>query len=500
MDLDRSSTISIQPKRNQREEDGKAIWNDMHGWMEQRQREWDDEMAQLKSEFFSSSSSFKATAAPSSAAAAGVDSRASRRSSDASLQDRMSLGGSSSGGGGGRGLGDVTRGRTFRVTFDVSQFKPEEVTVRTQESSLVVYAKHEEQHEKKSMSREFNRRVDIPSNIDPQSLQCFIRDDGTLLVESSELPSEGYESSSCNRDSPSPMGNSSAHSVFSDRLSDGDTCSPSSRTDREDAYSPSIMDWSSYRVRRQQPDRLSPPSPPPQHGIDRNDLTPQRLDPDQDVCYSWPELNSDDLDVLRRETAQRPSEYAIGTESELRKYTVDDLLNYERRSERVGVHDTAPQNHRPIDSAACTYPSDSIAGRYPRNALDRDPLPGQQRSHLPKENGTAAAATAAGSSSDPDVFSVVIDVGIDFEPHELAVKTVDDKLVVHALRRDPYTGRQICEDLYREFDLPHGVEPETITANLTPDGVLIIEAPRNSWSQTVRSSSHPSGNSYFYDK
>lgn len=292
------------------------------------------------------------------------------------------------------------------------------------------------------------------------------------------------------------MGNSSSHSVFSDRLSDGDTCSPS-RTDREDTYSPSSMDWSSYRVRRDA-DRHSPPSPPPQHGIDRNDLTPQRMDSDRDASYSWPEFNSDDLDVLRRETAPRPTEHVSNTDSEPRNYTVNELFNCERSSGRVGVQDTALQIHRPIDRAAF-YPSDSIAGSYPQNTLDRgDPLPSRQWSHLPKENGNAVSVAGA-YSGDPDVFSVVIEVGTDFEPHELAVKTVDDKLVVHALRRDPYTGHQICgEDLYREFDLPYGVEPETITANLTPEGVLIIEAPRNSWSYTSRSS-HPSGNSYFYD-
>jgi HSP20 family molecular chaperone IbpA len=35
-------------------------------------------------------------------------------------------------------------GKVFRVSFDVSQFQPEEISVRTQDQHLVVHARHEE--------------------------------------------------------------------------------------------------------------------------------------------------------------------------------------------------------------------------------------------------------------------------------------------------------------------------------------------------------------------
>jgi len=34
--------------------------------------------------------------------------------------------------------------KVFRVSFDVSQFQPEEISVRTQDQHLIVHAKHEE--------------------------------------------------------------------------------------------------------------------------------------------------------------------------------------------------------------------------------------------------------------------------------------------------------------------------------------------------------------------
>lgn len=465
MDTKPSSVIPIQHKLNQKNgssEDGGSIWNDMHGWMEQRQKEWDQEMAQLKNEFFSLK-----TATPT------VEDRTSSRSSDASFQDRMS---SISGGGGSccssRGLGDITRGRTFRQTFDVSQFEPEEIHVGTQENSLIVRAKHEEKHDRKSISREFNRRVDIPANVDPQTLQCFVRDDGTLLVEA-ELTSPSYESSSYTRDSPSLMENSSAHSVFSDRLSDRDTYSPP-RADREDAFSPSSLDWSIYRPRREL-DGYSP------HVTDRDTLTPRRTDPDRDI-YSWPKVNGDVANVPRMENSQR-AEHANGNQAEYRNDLVNELLNYQRRLETVfpqSAHDGTVPTERAVDPAGYSGASVLPESRF-QGAVESDHRPWRS---LAEENGN----TVTNKASDPDTFSVVLDVGTDFEPHELVVKTVDRVLVVHARCSNPYIGDQSGKDVYREFDLPHGIEPETITANLTPEGILLIEAPTNNWSHASRNS------------
>lgn len=40
---------------------------------------------------------------------------------------------------------DVKDGtKVFRVSFDVSQFSPDEISVKTQDNKLIVQAKHEE--------------------------------------------------------------------------------------------------------------------------------------------------------------------------------------------------------------------------------------------------------------------------------------------------------------------------------------------------------------------
>lgn len=131
MNPGRSSLVPIQQKLDQQKvlpDSGRmsttsCVWDDMQGWMEQRQREWDDEMTQLKNEFFSIKS----------------DKLASRRSSSdsSSLPEKMNIASR---------FYDTEKGcRMFCVTFDVSQFEPEEVNIRTQANSLIVHARHEEQ-------------------------------------------------------------------------------------------------------------------------------------------------------------------------------------------------------------------------------------------------------------------------------------------------------------------------------------------------------------------
>jgi len=93
-----------------------------------------------------------------------------------------------------------------------------------------------------------------------------------------------------------------------------------------------------------------------------------------------------------------------------------------------------------------------------------------------------AALTSAGSGtvSDRDgtqIFRIAVDVGAEFDPADLTVKTVDKKLVVHARHEEKAPGRTSCREFNREFDLPDAVDPQAVTASMAPDGRLIIEAP-----------------------
>ncbi|XP_037086371.1 uncharacterized protein LOC119107106 isoform X1 [Pollicipes pollicipes] len=64
-----------------------------------------------------------------------------------------------------------------------------------------------------------------------------------------------------------------------------------------------------------------------------------------------------------------------------------------------------------------------------------------------------------------------------YKPEEIVVKTVDNKLLVHAKHEEKTDGRSVYREYNREFLLPQGSNPEMIKSSLSKDGILTVEAP-----------------------
>ncbi|XP_045162851.1 alpha-crystallin A chain-like [Mercenaria mercenaria] len=64
-----------------------------------------------------------------------------------------------------------------------------------------------------------------------------------------------------------------------------------------------------------------------------------------------------------------------------------------------------------------------------------------------------------------------------FKPEEITVKTLDNKLNVHAKHVEEGPGRKIHQEFTREYTLPENVDPKKLKSHLSSDGVLEIEAP-----------------------
>ena len=64
-----------------------------------------------------------------------------------------------------------------------------------------------------------------------------------------------------------------------------------------------------------------------------------------------------------------------------------------------------------------------------------------------------------------------------YTPEEIMVKTVDNKLLVHAKHEQQLEGKTVFREYNREFLLPAGTDPETIRSSLSKDGILTVEAP-----------------------
>nr|ACI68891.1 Heat shock protein beta-11 [Salmo salar] len=82
---------------------------------------------------------------------------------------------------------------------------------------------------------------------------------------------------------------------------------------------------------------------------------------------------------------------------------------------------------------------------------------------------------------DNNRFALTLDTK-DFSPEELSVKQVGRKLRVSGKtekKQDDGKGSSSyrCQEFKQEFDLPEGVNPETVTCSLN-DGQLQIQAPK----------------------
>ncbi|XP_076471346.1 small heat shock protein p36-like [Babylonia areolata] len=131
-------------------------------WNNPQQQQWQDQFDKMRQDFFVLKPSEKQVPAPptSSPHFPNMDS-AVKAAFDVDSQGRQ----------------------IFRVRFDVSEFKPEEVSVKVQDNKLIVNARHQEKTAQSSVSREYSRQVDIPGGVDQDTLNCLLSKDGILTVE-----------------------------------------------------------------------------------------------------------------------------------------------------------------------------------------------------------------------------------------------------------------------------------------------------------------------------
>lgn len=72
----------------------------------------------------------------------------------------------------------------FQVCLDVQHFQPNEISVKTENNSVVVQAKHEEKRDGHGfISREFTRRYDLPKGFKVEDVTSNLSSDGILSIK-----------------------------------------------------------------------------------------------------------------------------------------------------------------------------------------------------------------------------------------------------------------------------------------------------------------------------
>ncbi|KAL3841353.1 hypothetical protein ACJMK2_019511 [Sinanodonta woodiana] len=78
--------------------------------------------------------------------------------------------------------------RRMKVQVDVSNFKPEEVSVTVKENQVTIHAKHDERSDTSHVYHEFSRTFTVPEGVDSETLMSSLSRDGVLTVTSAPLP------------------------------------------------------------------------------------------------------------------------------------------------------------------------------------------------------------------------------------------------------------------------------------------------------------------------
>lgn len=177
--------------------------------MEDEMNTFRGKMLDREREFFRNTSNFHSNVSSNTAAGSGFNNnQLQERFSSSQASNVFQNTGSSSAAAGGDFwnsldsplVQDTSDGKKLKLRFDVTQYAPEEIVVKTVDNKLQVQAKHEENSENRSVFREYKREFLLPPGVNPELIQSTLSKDGVLTVEAPLLSIED------NRERKIPIG------------------------------------------------------------------------------------------------------------------------------------------------------------------------------------------------------------------------------------------------------------------------------------------------------
>jgi len=324
----------------------------------------------------------------------------------------------------------------FAVEIPLKDYRPEELSVKTEGDVLVILAKHETQTETGGsfVSKQFEQRFSLPSGVKPESIISSLAKDGTLKVTA-------------------PRNTSSQHptSIGSFKKTRGSI--------EEDVFSPQTT------------------ANPANQGLPHPKVT---YDDDKFlVQLDCKHFKPEELDVKVDGTtivivAKQEVKESGGTRTRVfeQKFTLPNGVQADRVTSTINAEGMLTIN-APKGKAASTSVSQSIEQK-----MDKILSP----SSWPDHSGLGSMDDFDNSNSkayiDGDVYKIDINVQ-QFKPEELVIKTVGQTVQVEAKHEQKTSdgASYSTRNFSQSFTLPRGVDPESVASSLSRDGRLTIEAP-----------------------
>lgn len=358
----------------------------------------------------------------------------------------------------------------FQVEFDVQDYKPEELSIKTEGDVLIVMAKHETKTEDGGsfVSKQFEQRFTLPSGVKPEAISSSLSREGNLIVTA---PREVQQSAITGFRSPSralqDVSNNTGN-VYSQTRSDKDEGLPHPRVKYDEDKFQISLDCQQYK-----PEELD-----------------VKVEGNTIIIVAKQEVK--EAGGTRTRVFEQKFSLPSGVKADriTSNMTKDGVLNItaprgnasassinqtiEQRMDRVLSPSAWNDDFKRRDSSSLTS-----------SALSRRDDPPLKTSIFDDRSlfgsGVMDSRVGGGSSRvqyDDDMYRIHVDVQ-NFKPEELVIKTIGNVVQVEAKHEEKTSdGHSFSSrNFSQSFTLPRGSNPEAVTSALAKDGTLTISCP-----------------------
>jgi len=411
----------------------------------------------------------------------------------------------------------------FEVEFNVTDYLPEELSIKTEGDVLIVLAKHETKAEggQSFVSKQFEQRFSLPSGVKPEKITSKLSKDGFLTVTAprESIAISAYKKKGALENVPGQVYNQSEETKQSDGLPhpkvsyDDDKFQIS--LDAKD-YKPEDLDvkvegntiiitakqelqesgGTRTRVFEQ---KFSLPSgvkaelvrssltregvlviTAPRGNVAAQQSYTETVENKMDKVLdpnSWEKEKKKDsiFDDMRRDSAFDDRKKEFGFDD----FNKDSMFNDKRRE---SAFDDLRRDSS-FNSAISSSRHGSLFDKEKSSFFDEKSIFDKERSGSLFDDRSLFAANSEQNGIsrvqyDDDTYKILVNVE-KYKPEELVIKTVDNTVIVEAKHEEKTSdGRSYATQSFNQsFTLPRGVNPESVSSSLSKEGVLTISAP-----------------------
>eukprot|EP00095_Tigriopus_kingsejongensis_P000586 snap_masked-scaffold372_size192401-processed-gene-0.29 protein:Tk00586 transcript:snap_masked-scaffold372_size192401-processed-gene-0.29-mRNA-1 annotation:"lethal essential for life l2efl" len=364
----------------------------------------------------------------------------------------------------------------FQVELDVQDYRPEELSIKTEGDVLVVLAKHETKTESGGsfVSKQFEQRFTLPNGVKPESISSALSKDGTLTVTAPRDVGRSTDLTGVKTSRPLTSDLSTAKTL-------GTVYSQSSDQQGEGLPHPKVKyDEDKFQI-----------------SLDCQHYKPEELDV---------KVEGNSIII----TAKQEVKEAGGTRTRVfeQKFSLPAGVKAEKVASsinREGVLTiTAPRGnpHAPMSTQSIESRMDKALSpanweddfkrrdfslNNNNNSLSSSSSLSRRDDHLKhasifdQDRSNFFPGGNDGISKvqcDDENYKIMINVK-DFKPEELIIKTVGQTVHFEAKHEEKTADglSSSSRNISQSFTLPRGVDPEAVSSSMSKEGVLTISAP-----------------------